>query len=219
MESKGIRVALTLLSCQAVDGEAEQAVPAAVAVELVHNASLLHDDVIDGDRLRRGIPALWTVFGVPAAILAGDALFFLANQVLLEAGGALAAEGLPRLNRAVQDLIDGEYADVAFQDRPVVPVGEAQAMAQAKTGAGRSLSRFRQRFRSGSDRPLCHVRASVSVPVAAGRGPHGGSRQPRLGAVTGTSSHRDGSAPSAGREAGTQRRRRPEDPGSPDHRS
>lgn len=135
VEGKGMRAALALLSCQAVGGEAERAVPAAVAVELVHNASLLHDDVIDGDRLRRGRPALWTVFGVPAAILAGDALFFLATQVLLEAGGPLAAAGLTRLNEAVQDLIDGEYADVTFQDRPAVPRGEAQAMAQAKTGA------------------------------------------------------------------------------------
>lgn len=106
-----------------------------MAVELVHNASLLHDDVIDEDRLRRGRPALWTVFGVPAAVLAGDALFFLASQVLLEAGGALASTGLARLNAAVQHLIDGEYADVTFQDRPTVAIAEAQAMAQSKTGA------------------------------------------------------------------------------------
>lgn len=134
-EGKGVRIELALLSSQAVGGEAEQAVPAAVAVELVHNASLLQDDVIDGDRLRRGRPALWTVYGIPAAILAGDALFFLATQVLLEAGGALAATGLAQLNAAVQDLIDGEYADVTFQDRPSVPLADVQAMAQAKTGA------------------------------------------------------------------------------------
>lgn len=134
-EGKGVRVALALLCCQAVGGAAEQAVPAAVAVELVHNASLLHDDVIDGDRLRRGRPALWTVCGVPAAILAGDALFFLATQVLLEAGGTLAVTGLAQLNAAVQDLIDGDYADVTFQDRPSVPLADVQAMAQGKTGA------------------------------------------------------------------------------------
>lgn len=135
VEGKEVRASLTVLACRAVGGEAEQGVPAAVAVELVHNASLLHDDVIDGDRLRRGRPALWTVFGVPAAILAGDALFFLATQVLLEAGGALATTGLVRLNEAVQQLIAGEYADVTFQDRPAVAIAEAQAMAQSKTGA------------------------------------------------------------------------------------
>ncbi|MGK5637946.1 polyprenyl synthetase family protein [Streptomyces sp. URMC 126] len=58
------------------------ALPAAMAVELVHNASLLHDDLIDGDRLRQGRPALWVQEGVPTTIPAGDALFFLAVQAL-----------------------------------------------------------------------------------------------------------------------------------------
>ncbi|WDO11379.1 polyprenyl synthetase family protein (plasmid) [Streptomyces murinus] len=130
-----MRAALTLLSCEAIGGSRAAALPAAVAVELVHHASLLHDDIIGGDRIRRGHPALWAAFGVPASILAGDALFFLATQVLHEADGPLAATGLARLNGAVQDLIDGEYADVLFQDRPDVPVAETQTMSQAKTGA------------------------------------------------------------------------------------
>ncbi|WP_443032868.1 polyprenyl synthetase family protein [Streptomyces sp. DH10] len=71
---KSVRPALVLLSAAAVGGSAELAVPGAVAVELVHDFTLLHDDVIDGDALRRHRPAAWSVFGTPAAVLTGDAL-------------------------------------------------------------------------------------------------------------------------------------------------
>ncbi|KAB7846952.1 polyprenyl synthetase family protein [Streptomyces mobaraensis] len=134
-QGKGLRPALVVLSCQGVGGDHMAALPAAVAVELVHNASLLHDDIIDGDRIRRGRPALWAAFGIPAGILAGDALFFLAAEVLLDAGGPLADTGPAELNKAVQNLIEGEYADVVFQDHPVVSVPDTSAMAQSKTGA------------------------------------------------------------------------------------
>src|SRR4051812_3690428 len=69
---KAIRPALVLLSAEAVGGTASSAVPAAAAVELVHNFSLLHDDVMDHDRTRRHRSTAWTVFGVGEAILAGD---------------------------------------------------------------------------------------------------------------------------------------------------
>jgi geranylgeranyl diphosphate synthase type I len=81
---KALRPALTLLSARAAGAPAEQAVPAAVAVELVHNFSLLHDDIMDGDTERRHRPTAWTVFGIGSAILAGDALQALANDLLLE---------------------------------------------------------------------------------------------------------------------------------------
>lgn len=95
-----MRAALALLACRAVGA----ARVAAVAVELVHNASLLHDDVIDEDPLRRGRPALWAAKGVPAAILAGDALSFAAVQTMAEAPDA--GRTVPVLPAAVQALID-----------------------------------------------------------------------------------------------------------------
>src|SRR5262245_55722612 len=79
---KSIRPALVLLAAEAVGGSAASAVPAAVAVELIHNFSLLHDDVMDGDETRRHRATAWTVYGVNAAILAGDALQALAVDVL-----------------------------------------------------------------------------------------------------------------------------------------
>ena len=68
-------------SALACGGEPKHAVPGAVAVELVHNFSLVHDDVMDGDATRRHRPTAWAVFGVPAAILAGDAMLTVAVDV------------------------------------------------------------------------------------------------------------------------------------------
>ena len=72
------------LSAAAVGADEPVGVPGAVAVELVHNFSLLHDDIIDGDRERRHRPTVWAAFGIGPAIIAGDALAALATQVLLE---------------------------------------------------------------------------------------------------------------------------------------
>src|SRR6266849_7941192 len=81
---KKLRPALVLLVCQAVCGEITAAARnAAVAVELVHNFSLVHDDIQDRSELRRHRPTLWTLFGMPQAINAGDALFALAQLVLV----------------------------------------------------------------------------------------------------------------------------------------
>src|SRR5690348_3866735 len=71
---KALRPALALLSARAAPAAPERGVPAAVAVELVHNFSLLHDDIMDGDTERRHRATAWTVYGVGAAILAGDAM-------------------------------------------------------------------------------------------------------------------------------------------------
>src|SRR3982074_2084084 len=88
---KAVRPALALLSAEA-DGAAPQCgLPGAVAVELVHNFSLLHDDLMDGDTERRHRPTVWAQWGAPSAILTGDALFALAVEVLLEAESLHAA--------------------------------------------------------------------------------------------------------------------------------
>jgi geranylgeranyl diphosphate synthase, type I len=132
---KMIRPTLVLLAAEAVGGAFAAAMPAAVAVELAHNFSLLHDDVIDGDATRRHRPTVWTVFGLGAAILAGDALLTLAFDVLAASGHVAAAEGIVMLSAAVQDLNDGQSADLAFEQRDDVDLPEALRMATAKTGA------------------------------------------------------------------------------------
>src|SRR5690625_669852 len=85
---KSGRPALVLLAARAVGGSAERALPAACAAELVHNFTLLHDDVMDHDLTRRRRPTCWSVFGSDAAILTGDALLTLAYDVLADGGHA-----------------------------------------------------------------------------------------------------------------------------------
>src|SRR5207245_901889 len=81
---KAIRPAIALLAGEAVGGSASSALAGAVALELVHNYSLIHDDVMDGDRERRHRPTVWALFGIGQAIVAGDAIVALAQQLLLE---------------------------------------------------------------------------------------------------------------------------------------
>jgi geranylgeranyl diphosphate synthase type I len=132
---KAVRAALALLVCEAVSGDATAGMPAAVAVELVHNASLLHDDIIDKDRLRRGSPAVWVAHGVPAAILAGDALFFLGVRVLATAPGQLGRTGVNILTKALEELIGGECTDTLLEQRSAFGLEECEAMARSKTAA------------------------------------------------------------------------------------
>jgi geranylgeranyl diphosphate synthase, type I len=132
---KALRPALTLLSARAAGATPEQAVPAAVAVELVHNFSLLHDDIMDGDAERRHRPTAWTVFGVGPAILAGDALQALANDLLLEGPAPQSIWASRCLAAAVQRLIAGQGADLAFERREHVTVDECLDMAADKTAA------------------------------------------------------------------------------------
>lgn len=132
---KSIRPALVLLTAGAAGGVPDSAVPAAVAVELVHNFSLLHDDVMDGDVTRRHRPTAWSVFGSGAAILAGDALLTLAFEVLAASEHSAARDGIRMLSAAVLKLVNGQNADLAFEKREDVDLSECVRMTQGKTAA------------------------------------------------------------------------------------
>jgi geranylgeranyl diphosphate synthase type I len=127
---KAVRPAFALCCARAAGRDTPQAAVAAAAVELLHDFSLLHDDVMDGDLTRRHRPAVWAVFGISQAILAGDVLLALAVEQAADLpGGALV------LSRALLDLCAGQWADVAFEQRDQVPVSECLRMADRKTGA------------------------------------------------------------------------------------
>ena len=135
---KAVRPTLTLLCAEAVapaTTPADTAIPAAVAVELVHNFSLLHDDVMDGDLTRRHRPTAWTIYGSGPAILAGDALLSLAFEVIASSGHPRAQDGMRILSAAVIDLLDGQQADLSFERRTDVARSECLSMAERKTGA------------------------------------------------------------------------------------
>jgi len=131
---KAIRPILALVAAEAVGGTAREALPAAAAVELVHNFSLLHDDVIDHDITRRHRPTAWTLFGIGPALCAGSALFALAFDVLA-ASGHQAAQGVATLlSEAVLGLLEGQSQDLSFEGRSDVDLSECFSMVERKTG-------------------------------------------------------------------------------------
>ncbi|NUQ99737.1 MAG: polyprenyl synthetase family protein, partial [Streptomyces sp.] len=115
----------------------EAAGRAAAAVELVHNFTLLHDDVMDRDTTRRHRPTAWTVFGDADAILAGDALQALALGLLAEDPHPASGPAVARLAACVVELCAGQHADTEMERRGPgeITLDEALTMAEAKTGA------------------------------------------------------------------------------------
>ncbi|MFD0318487.1 polyprenyl synthetase family protein [Streptomyces flavalbus] len=132
---KAVRPALAVLSAEVAGAAPETGVPGAVAVELVHNFSLLHDDLMDGDEQRRHRDTVWKVHGPAQAILVGDALFALAQEVLLELGTVEAGRAARRLTTATRALIDGQAQDISYEHRDRVSVEECLEMEGNKTGA------------------------------------------------------------------------------------
>ncbi|MFD8671947.1 polyprenyl synthetase family protein [Streptomyces seoulensis] len=132
---KAVRPALAVLSAEVTGAAPEAGVPGAVAVELVHNFSLLHDDLMDGDEQRRHRDTVWKVHGPAQAILVGDALFALGNEVLLELGTVEAGRATRRLTTATRALIDGQAQDISYEHRDRVSVEECLEMEGNKTGA------------------------------------------------------------------------------------
>ena len=137
---KRVRPIMCLLACQATGGDPAQALPAAAALELVHNFSLVHDDIEDQSDLRRGRPTVWKVWGVPQAINAGDGLFILAHLAMQR----LADRGAPpqRVLRALETfdeaclaLTEGQYLDLSFETRLDVDVEQYLSMIRGKTAA------------------------------------------------------------------------------------
>jgi geranylgeranyl diphosphate synthase type I len=133
---KKLRLALVLLVSEAVAGSIEPARSAAVAVELIHNFSLVHDDIQDRSPLRRHRPTLWTLWGMEQGINAGDALFALAQLVVLRQPTALAARLAGELSRTSLLLAEGQYLDIELQRGAIPPTLEIyEAMIARKTGA------------------------------------------------------------------------------------
>lgn len=137
---KRIRPLLLLLSCGAAGRRWQRAVPAGAAVELLHNFTLIHDDIQDSSPTRRGRETVWRIWGVPHAINCGDSMFALAHHALyrlaersVEADVVLQAAR--RFDETCVALTHGQYRDMAFETRPAVTVDEYMEMIGGKTAA------------------------------------------------------------------------------------
>ncbi len=141
---KRLRPVFLLLAAEAQGGQWQPALPVAAAVELLHNFSLIHDDIEDQDHLRRGYPTLWDIWGEAQAINAGDTLFNLAYQALLRlrASGAEPALILQLQERyldTVTQLTEGQCRDIGFESATTIAEETYLQMVGGKTSALLSL--------------------------------------------------------------------------------
>ena len=142
---KRLRPLLLMLCCEAICGEWEQALPAAMAVEFLHNFTLIHDDIEDRDDVRHGRPTLWSIWGIPQAINAGDALYALAYKVLLELpptriDNTRIVKAVQIYTDAILRITEGQCLDISFETRQTVSEGPYLTMIEGKTAALFGLS-------------------------------------------------------------------------------
>ena len=127
---KLLRPSLVLMIAEGLGADVKDALDAAVALELVHNFSLIHDDIQDRDEVRRGRPTVWALHGVAEAINAGDLMLTIAMGLGIEAGAPIGAA----LARAVDRMIEGQSLDLQFESR-MTTTDEYIGMVDRKTGA------------------------------------------------------------------------------------
>lgn len=141
---KRIRPLLLLLTTATCGMDWQKALPAAAAVELVHNFSLVHDDIQDNSPKRRSRPTVWVKWGSPLAINVGDALFVLSNLAMTDLAAEFPAdrvlESVRLLQQTCLDLTRGQYLDMAFEDRTDVKVEDYWMMVTGKTASLLSAS-------------------------------------------------------------------------------
>ncbi len=138
-EGKQIRPLLVLLGTEAAGGDWQAALPAAAAVELIHNFSLIHDDIEDNSSLRRGRPTVWKNWGEAQAINTGDSVFALANMSLMNLEKTLSADIAHQAGKLFHatclHLTQGQHLDILFENRDMVSLEEYWQMVGGKTAA------------------------------------------------------------------------------------
>jgi geranylgeranyl diphosphate synthase, type I len=139
MKGKRVRPLLVLLSCYAVGGIWKHALPAASAVEFVHNFSLIHDDIQDNSDLRRGKNTVWKEWGRPQAINAGDAMFALSHLALEALDTVVPLEISHKahqiLPNACLTLTKGQYLDISYENRQDITIDDYWPMVNGKTAS------------------------------------------------------------------------------------
>jgi len=124
---KMVRPMLCMLSCEAVGGKRMEVARTGAAIELMHTFTLIHDDIMDGDDLRRGQPSVHKLYGIPTAILAGDLLFSKAFEICDPRAYRILA-------RATSEICEGQELDISFETRTNVSEDEYVEMIRKKTG-------------------------------------------------------------------------------------
>ena len=139
-QGKALRPTLCLFACEALEADPSKALPAACALELIHSFSLIHDDIQDQDLERRHQPTLWSLWGIPRALVVGNGLQSVGDLALLNvAGPAVSAETSLMvsqiLTESYMEMIQGQCLDLGFESRTDVMVDAYLEMIAFKTGA------------------------------------------------------------------------------------
>lgn len=135
---KRLRPFLTLKACEIVGGQKEDALPIAASIELIHNFTLIHDDIVDDDHTRRGVPTVHVLWGIPLAIIAGDMLFAKAYETVFRASKASPSRLLKIIataNNATISICEGQASDMLFEKRRDISEKEYLNMIYKKTAA------------------------------------------------------------------------------------
>jgi len=138
-QGKRIRQLLVMLTAEAAGGQWQSALPASTAVELLHNFSLIHDDIQDNSPLRRNRPTVWVKWGMPQAINAGDVMFTLAFMAIQGLASTLAAQRVLDAIHILQEtcllLTQGQYLDISYEDKLSLSIEDYWRMIGGKTSA------------------------------------------------------------------------------------
>ncbi len=167
---KRLRPLLTLLSCAAAGGDWARALPVAAAVELIHNFTLIHDDIEDRSEYRRGRRTVWVEWGIPQAINTGDAVYVLSHH----AASRLQAEGFDpatilvvrdTLDRSCLELTRGQHQDIAFEEQEEVTYDRYVQMIEGKTAALMSAASFVGAYLAGAESSRAEAYRSYGLHI------------------------------------------------------
>ena len=137
---KAFRPSICILVCTSFSGTIEMALPPSISVELVHNFSLIHDDIEDNDKFRRHKPTLWTIWGIPKAIITGNSILVLGNKVLnnMTKNGTTEKDlflSQKILTESYLKMMEGQFLDISFETEKNISLEKYLKMISLKTGA------------------------------------------------------------------------------------
>lgn len=130
---KRLRPVLVLMACDAFGGEIKKALPAAHAVEMFHNFTLVHDDIMDGAEIRRGKETIWNIWGEDTAILVGDTMFAMAVEHILNTEHSRYKEIMSSFLQVAREVCEGQQLDMNYEDADDTTIPDYLAMIRLKT--------------------------------------------------------------------------------------
>ncbi|MEE4256613.1 MAG: polyprenyl synthetase family protein [Bacteroidales bacterium] len=130
---KRLRPVLLLMACEAFGGKLEKAMPAAHAIEIFHNFTLVHDDIMDGARIRRGKDSIWKIWGEDTAILVGDTMFAMAIEYLIKTDHPKKIEMAEAFLKVAKEVCEGQQLDMNYEEEDDITIPDYLTMIKLKT--------------------------------------------------------------------------------------